>query len=136
MLKVLRPILSSALAFLVLLSTVSWTVDKHLCMGRVMDIALFHNADSCGMEEAMALMDETAIDMDCCDDESFTIEGQDDLKLTWEEIDLDSQYFILVFTNSYYDLLLDTSKSEVQKTCYPPPLLVHDLQVLHEVFLI
>ncbi|WP_235856455.1 HYC_CC_PP family protein [Flagellimonas oceanensis] len=34
-------IVSSLMALLVLASTVSWTVDKHICMGRVMDISLF-----------------------------------------------------------------------------------------------
>lgn len=66
------------MALLVLLSTVSWTVEKHLCMGRVMDVALFGHAEDCGMETNLAAFGET--DNHCCEDESFTLEGQDDLK--------------------------------------------------------
>lgn len=105
-------------------------------MGRVMDIAFFHHADRCGMEKAMALMGETASDMDCCDDESFTLKGQDDLKLTWDELDIDAQEFLTVFAYSYLELISFTSEKEVSETTYPPPLIVYDLHLLHEVFLI
>ena len=105
-------------------------------MGRVMDVAFFHDADSCGMEEAMTFMGETMGDMDCCDDESFTMEGQDDLKLSWEELDLDSQIFLAAFAQSYLELILVPSKDVVKNTDYPPPLQVQDLYILHEVFLI
>lgn len=44
--------LALVLAVMTVLSTVSWTVDKHLCMGRVMDVALFGKADECGMGQA------------------------------------------------------------------------------------
>ena len=129
-------ILSSLLALLVLTSTISWTVDKHLCMGRVMDIAFFHSADGCGMEEAMALMGQTTSSMDCCGDESVTIEGQDDLKLSWEELEVDTQSFLVAFAQSYLELLSQPLGMHVPQTIYPPPLLVQDLIVLHDVFLI
>ena len=124
------------MALLILLSTFSWSVDKHLCMGRVMDVAFFHSAESCGMEEAMTLMQKDDADNHCCDDESFTIEGQDHLKLTWEQLDVDTQYFLVAFTQSYLELILIPSGEVIPETDYPPPVLVRDLNVLHEVFLI
>lgn len=119
-----------------LTSTASWTVDKHLCMGRVMDIAFFHHADSCGMEEAMAAMGEATSTMDCCNDESFTLEGQDDLKLSWDELEIDDQTFLVAFAQSYLELLFLPLGGDIPETIYPPPLLVHDLTILHDVFLI
>jgi hypothetical protein len=101
-----------------------------------MDISFFHQADSCGMDEAMALMVETSTDNHCCDDESFTIEGQDDLKLSWDELELDAQTFLVAFFQSYLELLTLPSGESVPRTIYPPPLLVQDLIILHEVFLI
>lgn len=121
---------------MVLLSTVSWTVDKHLCMGRIMDVSFFHEADSCGMEEAMAIMESTAKENHCCGDESFTIEGQDELTISWDELDFDTQQFLAVYAHSYLQLYSDISQKEEVRTIYPPPLLVHDFNVLHEVFLI
>ncbi len=101
-----------------------------------MDIAFFHHADSCGMEEAMAIMGGATSDMDCCDDESFTLEGQDDLKLSWDELDLEDQTFLVAFAQSYLKLLSLPLEEDVAETIYPPPLLVQDLTILHEVFLI
>lgn len=129
-------IISSLLALLVMVSTVSWTVDKHLCMGRVMDVSFFHEADSCGMEEAMAIMGKTMEDNPCCGDESFTIEGQDELSISWDELDIDAQKFLVAYTHSYLKLLSDTPQKQVVRSIYPPPLLVYDLNVLHETFLI
>ena len=105
-------------------------------MGRVMDIAFFHHADSCGMGEAMAVTGESTSDMDCCDDESFTMEGQNDLKLSWDEVEVDTQAFLIAFTQSYLELLSLSLGRNVPETIYPPPLLVQDLTLLHEVFLI
>lgn len=131
-----RKTISPFLAVLVLLSTISWSVEKHLCMGRVMDIAFFHNAEACDMEKAMASMDETMPEMDCCDDESFTMEGLDDLKLSWDELDVGSQEFLVAFAHSYLELISIPSGGVVAEISYPPPLLVFDLNILHEVFLI
>lgn len=125
-----------ALSALVLLSTISWSVEKHLCMGRVIDIAFFHQADSCGMEGAMAEMGSDSADNHCCDSESFTIEGQDDLNISWEAADIDLQQFLVAFAHSYLELLFIPTDREVVRTPYPPPLLVHDLNLLHEVYLI
>ena len=65
-------IFSWAMSLLVLVSTVSWTVDQHICMGRVVSTAVFSEAASCGMA-----MSE---DNKCCDHKTDTLKGQDDLK--------------------------------------------------------
>lgn len=127
-------IVSSAMALLLLLSTVSWTVDKHLCMGRVMDISFFAQADDCGMDVAATLLETT--DNHCCADETFTVKGQDDLKLTWNDIPLEQQLFLAVFAQSYLGTLLHIGQQSDPLHKYPPPLLVEDLNILHEVFLI
>ena len=121
---------------MVLLSTVSWTVEKHLCMGRVMDISLFTDAEPCEMEQTMMAMGYDSTEKHCCDDESFTIEGQDDLKLSWEDLEVEQQVFISVFTQSYLDLFVALEELPVPHEEYPPPILVRDIQVLDQVFLI
>ncbi|UJH66318.1 HYC_CC_PP family protein [Allomuricauda sp. SCSIO 65647] len=127
-------IFATTMALMLLLSTVSWTVDKHLCMGRVMDVSFFVEAEDCGMEMAGQFLD--ADKHHCCDDETFTIEGQDDLKLTWDDLQLEQQVFWVAFAQSYYHLFIDLGEPPVPFTQYPPPLLVQDLNILHEVFLI
>ena len=59
-------------SLLVIVSTVSWTVDQHICMGRVVSTAVFSEAAGCGMT-----MSE---DNKCCDHKTDTLKGQDDLK--------------------------------------------------------
>lgn len=125
-----------SLAFLVLLSTMTWTVDKHMCMGRVMDISFFHEADSCGVELAMDALGLQQDENHCCDDESFTFFGQDDLKLTWDELEIEQQDFLLGFTYSFLNLFVPVEKLPVPNETYPPPLLVKDITVLDQVFLI
>lgn len=133
---VFHHITSVLLAIMVLLSTVSWTVDKHFCMGRVMDISLFVDAEECGMEVAMAAMGDKVMENHCCDDESFTFTGQDDLKLSWYDLEIEHQDFLVVFTYSYLNLFVPVDKLPVANEKYPPPLLVKDITVLDQVFLI
>ncbi len=125
------------MALMVLLSTVSWTVDKHMCMGRVMDVSFFLEADACGMEAFAEAMGKKAGQEDgCCDDESFTINGQDDLKHSWFDLDLEQQFFLVAFTKSYLDAFVPLEELPVPNEEYPPPLLVCDIQLLDQVFLI
>ncbi|MEM1337856.1 MAG: hypothetical protein AAF634_05395 [Bacteroidota bacterium] len=105
-------------------------------MGRVMDIAFFHSADSCGMEEVAEAFDLSQRENHCCDDESFTLQGQDDLQLSWEELDVETQQFLISFTASYYQLVTFPSSNEASELIYPPPLRAEDFNILYEVFLI
>ncbi|WP_237561834.1 HYC_CC_PP family protein [Flagellimonas algicola] len=132
----IRQILSVGLAMLVLLSTVSWTVEKHLCMGRVMDISLFAEAEHCAMEMAMAAMGDETEENHCCDDESFTVSGQDDLKLTLTDLELEQQVFLVAFTHGYLNLFESLEELPVPHEGYPPPLITRDIHLLDQVFLI
>ncbi|WP_242527906.1 HYC_CC_PP family protein [Allomuricauda sp. CAU 1633] len=126
--QIFHQIVSSLMALLVLASTVSWTVDKHICMGRVMDISLFSHADDCGMDMDM--------EKSCCDDESFTVQGQDDLKISFEKFDLDQQVFLVSFVQTYFQLFEIDSEEPHAFNEYNPPPLIRDVQVLDQTFLI
>lgn len=127
---------SIVMAMLLLLSTVSWTVDKHLCMGRVMDVAFFTSAKDCGMKAAIDLLEEQGVENHCCDDESFTIHGQDDLRLSWDNLALEHQIVIVIVAHSYLELFSDYPNEILPNEAYPPPILVYDIQILDQVFLI
>ncbi|PWL40351.1 hypothetical protein DKG77_05900 [Flagellimonas aquimarina] len=105
-------------------------------MGRVMDISLFVDAEECGMEVAMAAMEDKVMENHCCDDESFTFTGQDDLKLSLYDLEIEHQDFLVAFTYSYLNLFVPVDKLPVPNEKYPPPLLVKDITVLDQVFLI
>lgn len=103
-------------------------------MGRVMDVAFFSQAEDCGMDEAAAVFGEA--ENHCCGDETFTIEGQDNLKLSFNDLELGQQIFLVAFTSAYKDLFKVNTEQTVPFDSYPPPILVQDLNILYEVFLI
>jgi hypothetical protein len=135
---VLRKIVSIAMALLLLLSTVSWKVEKHYCMGRLMDTALFVDVDDCGMGMAVYSngLEKLGKENHCCDDKVILIEGQDDLKISFNDLNLHQQAFWVAFTYSYIDLFSNLAERPVPHELYPPPILVKDIQLLDEVFLI
>ena len=133
----LHKLFSITMALLLLLSTISWTVEKHLCMGRVLDIALFNAAKDCGMDAGLALLDDSSqLIKHCCDDESFTMQGQDDLNHDIFNLDFSQQVFLISFTTSYLNLFQESTDKEIVFDSYPPPILAEDLNILHQVFLI
>lgn len=94
---------ASLLALLVLVSTVSFTVDKHFCGKMLVDTAVFSEAHTCGMEmgsDGLAGMEEDS----CCKDQKIQIEGQDELKRSFDDLDLQKQLFVASFTYSYFNL--------------------------------
>lgn len=124
------------MALLLLLSTVSWTIDKHTCMGRVMDVALFAKADSCGMDDAMQAREDDSLENHCCAEETLTLQGQDDLKISFNDISFDQQVFFVAFTIAYVNSLTVLEQQKLTNEYYPPPLLVKDIQLFDETFLI
>ncbi|RYC51927.1 hypothetical protein DN53_08560 [Flagellimonas olearia] len=126
--QVFHQIMSSVMALLVLASTVSWTVDKHICMGKVQDISFFAHADDCGMDMEM--------EKSCCDDESFTVQGQDDLKISFDDFSVGQQLFLVSFVHSYFYLFENNVEEVSAFRDYAPPPLIQDVQVLHQTFLI
>ena len=66
----------TVMALLVLVSTLSFTVEKHFCGNTLIDVSLFSEADKCDME--MMEMELAKITKkSCCKDVVDVIEGQD-----------------------------------------------------------
>ncbi|NAS12832.1 hypothetical protein GTQ38_12510 [Flavobacteriaceae bacterium R33] len=120
------------MAFLLLASTVSWTIEKHYCMGMVVDVALFSKAEGCGMLSDL----ESTLENSCCEHELIAVDGQDDLNHSWEQLDLGQQVFLYAFTYTYLNTLENLEELVVPHKEYPPPILIRDLQLLDQVFLI
>lgn len=131
--KAVQKSLSSLLALLVLVSTFSFTVDKHFCGSMLVDRAIFSEAETCGME--MDLGKGLAEDS-CCTNQKTAVEGQDELKVSFGSIDLDKQVFLTTFTHTFINLFEGTPVEVIPFKDYSPPLLVADIQVLDQVFLI
>ena len=131
--------MSISMAFVVLFSTMSFTIDMHYCGGTMVDFSFFHNVDTCGMEKAQLVSSCENPEMkkkSCCSDEQLIIEGQDDLKDSLMSLTLEQQVFVASFTYSYICLFEGTESKEVPFLDYPPPFVKQDVQVLHQTFLI
>ena len=125
--------ISALLALLVLVSTFSFTVDKHFCGNMLVDLAVFSEAETCGMEmdPEMGLAEDS-----CCTNQKTAVEGQDELKISFQSLDLDQQVFLTSFTHTFINLFEGTPLEVIPFKDYSPPLLVTDIQVLDQVFLI
>ena len=126
--------LSLTLALLVFMSTFSFTVDKHFCGSMLVDMAVFSQAKTCGME--MNADSSSSSEDSCCTNEKTEVEGQDELKISFQSLELDQQLFLTTFTHSYLILFEGTAVKHVPFNHYSPPILVSDIQILDQVFLI
>lgn len=124
------------MALLVLISTVSFAVEKHYCGDYLMAVSVFSKAETCGM----AMIDEMVLPSvqknHCCKNETEVIKGQDELKFRdFEDFTAFQQLFITSYVYSYINLFEDLQQVIPHKD-YSPPNLVADIQVLDQVFLI
>ena len=133
----LRKIGALLLAVLMLASTISWTVEQHYCLGRLVDVAFFSKAQDCGMAMGLSgLEDEDSEAMPCCENEVTTIDGQDQLKLSKEVSNLEPSDIIFALSVVLPELFLDHPQEELEFSYHPPPKLTKEIYLLHEVFLI
>ena len=126
------------MAFVVVFSTMSFTVSEHYCGDHLVDSALFSKAESCGMEMEQPLpTDDCSAKKDnCCSDVIKQFEGQSDLKITSTDISFEQQLFVASFIYSYVNLFEGLENNINPFKNYSPPLIVLDIQVLDETYLI
>ncbi|MFD1094137.1 HYC_CC_PP family protein [Salegentibacter chungangensis] len=126
--------LSILMAVVVLFSTFSFTVDSHYCGKFLVDKAVFSKAKTCGMD--LAVKSDSFSEDPCCSNQKTAVEGQDELKISFHSFDLDQQLFISTFTFAYFNLFEGLPQQIVPFKDYSPPLLVTDIQLVDQVFLI
>lgn len=124
---------SLTLAFFVLLSTFSFTVDKHFCGDFLVDVSFVGEADGCGMEKDLSAKKMK----NCCSDEQISFEGQDELQQSKiQDINFEKQQFLVAFVVSYQDIFVDTQDNQDYFVDFSPPDKPKDFQVLYQTFLI
>lgn len=128
------------MALIVLFSTMSFSLDMHFCGDHLVDFSLFDHVDNCMMKAEKskssgdcAMME---MDMDCCTDVEVVLQGQDDLKISFDQITFDQQVFVATFIYSYINLFEGFDEQVVPFIDYSPPPLIRDFQVLDQTFLI
>ena len=135
--KVFHKIVSLAMAFVVLFSTMSFTVNMHYCGDTLVETAFFHKAKGCGMEmEKPSTKSCSITKKSCCDDKQLSVEGQDELQLTVDKISFEQQIFIASFVYTYINLFENIDKNVYSFEAYKPPLVVRQIFKIDETYLI
>ncbi len=140
--KRFHQISSVVMALLVLISTLSISVEKHYCGEHLVDVAIFTEAENCGMEVSdneskAANHDVLGSKKICCTDVVDLIEGQDELSLDQsKELSPDQKVFILSFAAKFSGFNILEPQKHPPFEHYSTPIYVRDIQVLNQVFLI
>ena len=135
--QIFHKISSFLMAIVVLFSTMSFTVDMHYCGDTLVDSAIFHKAETCGMEMESPSTEGCSIKIkDCCSDEQLVIDGQDELKITFDKLTFDQQVFVASFVYTYINLFEGLEENVTSYRDYAPPLVIRQIYKLDETYLI
>lgn len=140
---VFRKITSVLMALVVLFTTMSFSVGLHYCGDSLADVSLYSKSEGCGMEMEM---DKTQSPMgcenpkmtkkSCCTDQQIVREGQDELKISFNQLTFEQQTFVATFVYSYINLFEGLERDFVPFTDYSPPFIERDVQILYSTYLI
>ena len=133
-----KNITSLFLAFLVLFSTMSLTINEHYCGDVLVDVTVYSNANTCGMDmhSSEKNSQELITKKECCNDEHIVKEGQNELNISTNSLSFDQQLFVASFIYSYVNLFEGLDNKTIPFRDYSPPLIDKDIQVLYQTFLI
>ncbi|MCX2679135.1 hypothetical protein OOZ15_04205 [Galbibacter sp. EGI 63066] len=123
------------MALIVLFSTLSFTVDMHYCGDSLIDVAVLKPAETCGMVMHMNA-DKTISENKCCTDEQIVVEGQKELKTSFEKLSFDQQVFLTAYIFTSLNLFEGLKENIIPFQHYTPPLLVTEILIENETFLI
>lgn len=139
MLQVLHKIIAWIVMLAVLLSSMSFTVAKHVCMGEVTDVSYYKDAEGCDMErmscdekdfQGVQVKQEA-----CCDNISELIPGEPAEQQALDVVELQQfEAGIQIFFT--FPLLEQEIEKDFTTFDTGPPLVHHDLSVLYQRFLI
>ena len=144
-----RPI-ALLMALLLLTSSVSFAVDMHFCKGELKSISFWGKAPSCHEQVAakvschhhrkmMAEKGEAALEKsNCCDNRTVQVEADHERQTqTAMELELNPslQYFLMAYTVSLLPAE-DIARTLAPYLNYKPPLILRDIPVLNQSFLL
>ncbi|MBL4747046.1 MAG: hypothetical protein JKY08_11885 [Flavobacteriaceae bacterium] len=127
------------MSFVVLFSTMSFSISEHFCGDQLVDTSYFFVADACDMMDMQMPVssDECSIEQeDCCSDSNEFIQGSSEVQHIVTSLNMEQQVFLASFVYSYINLFEGLEKNVIPFKNYTPPIIVKDIQVLDNVFLI
>jgi hypothetical protein len=135
--KTIRSISALVLASLVMLSSTSFMVGVHFCMGEVKSVSFFSKADQCLKKTADLPMCHKHMKSNCCQDKAFVHEG-DDFKNNMQSFGFESPatFVAVVPTVLISEIIPSSPFASSFFPFYDPPFPPDDLTVDLQVFII
>lgn len=125
------------MAFVVLLSTMSFTIEMHYCGDNLVDTSIFKKAKTCGMEMQKTSTKDCSISKkNCCNDKQVAIDGQNELKVSFDSLSFEQQKLVTSFVYTYINLFEDAKEDINSYRDYKPPLVISQIYKLDETYLI
>lgn len=129
-------IVSVTLSFLVLFSTLSLTIEKHFCGDVLIDVAIFTETEKCG-DDLIENIESNLIKKTCCKDEIDIVEGLSEIAInSFEDLDDIQKQVLLAYSLSYINLFENLPELVIPHEGYSPPIIIRDIHVLDETYLI
>jgi len=144
------------LTFLMLFSSIGFSMDVHFCGGKIETIGFYGKADECDMMKKAEMQkqshaccpstkkvkshcqkkSDSISKEDCCQNETFLLQSTDDGQ-TSNTLDLATTDLTFVSLFVFNQLFNFDSETEINNfNHYSPPLIPQDVTILHQVFLI
>ena len=125
------------MALLVMFSTMSYTIESHYCGDILVDYSLFGSVESCVMGSSQTKYSKDTLEgKNCCNNEQITINGQNELNVSFDNLTNDQQIFVATFTFNYINLFEGLENKTSSFIKYPPPFIVKSIYKLDETYLI
>ncbi|MDH3381494.1 MAG: hypothetical protein OEL54_02235 [Flavobacteriaceae bacterium] len=139
--KVSRKIIASFLSLVLVFSTFSFAVEKHECGGKITDIAVFGDSEKCS---PMMEMDDCETHshkslsfnkQTCCKDLTQIVQSNLVVEKTTKTVEIQKVEFVkpIEITVKLFEGL---QENIIPFKDYTPPILVTNISILHQTFLI
>ena len=127
------------LSLIVILSSMSFTVQKHYCGDILVDVSYLGKAKGCCSTNDVKHTEnqENSTNKNkCCNDKQELIESSTFEKEKLSSLSVDDLEFSVYFLFSYIDLFQQRDVDKEFYKDFSPPDIVKDIQLLQETFLI
>jgi hypothetical protein len=130
-------IASILMAFVVVFTTLSFTVDMHFCGDTLVETAVFQKVKGCGMELQKPSKEDCVVKSNnCCNDKQLTIDGQQELQISFSAFSFEQLLYVTSILNTDKEFSQVIDKSVPLYKGYALQLVIRQLYKIAETYLI
>lgn len=123
------------MALVVLVSTMSFTVNIRYCDENIVATTLNSNNDPCTTDNLDAIENCCIPQKDCCQDAEIVFEGHEELRFQIsQELKIQKPFLQVLLVDTFHPTYKVTFSNHSHYTSYVPPIIVKDTQLIHQVF--